>query len=117
MGLLQFLGSAISFIIGALAFLAAKSAIHETLATTFLIISAVLFAGGSITTWLENVNKSVKKIGEILVATQAAQRETHQPEPKDLVEPQPLKQEQPSEKPMTWVEQAKKEMEIESSKT
>lgn len=116
MGFLQFLGSAIAFIIGALMFLAAKSAIHETLATTFLIISAVLFAGGAITTWLGNVNTSVKKIGEILIATATTQRETHEPEPKGPAETHLVKQKQPSEKPMTWVEQAKKEMAIEPTK-
>lgn len=117
MAFLQFFGSAIAFIVGALAFLAAKSAIHETFAMTFLIVSAVLFAGGSITSWLRNVDTSVKMLGKLLVKEQEVHQETAQPQSTDQPISLPDEQKHTPERPVSWVDQAKKELASESAKT
>jgi len=143
MGFLQFCGSAISFFIGFLIFASAKSAIHETLAMTFLIVSAVLFAGGAITECLQNVNKNVKEIAAFLVinsppkqdvpssrsaaqSTIGLQKDPLPPEketfsemgqPRNAKADSAHKDQPPAVKRVSWVEQAKKEMASETTKT
>jgi len=111
---LQFSGSAISFLIGFFIFSSAKSAIHETLAVTFLIVSAVLFAGAAITDGLRDINRNVKEL-----STRFGQIQSHVPESRPAEQSAAISPEdtpQP-EKRVSWVEQAKKEIAGETAKT
>lgn len=64
MKILLFLSSILSFLIGILAFAGARGAIHETIAVSFFIISAVSFTGAGIIDSIECIGREIRKINE-----------------------------------------------------
>lgn len=120
MGGFQFFVSLISFLIGVFTFMISKSAIHETFAMTFFIVSAILFAGASITNALNRVIDHLKTIvGSPALSPKRTPDETLVEKTTEAVSSQFAQhstETRPAAKP-SWVEQAKKELKSESHPT